>query len=77
MLAATMTATETYIKQRLISMGLTIDELAREADMSYSQTWDIVTNGFKPGTRIGNIEKIAQVLGVPVIELLNKHKRQS
>lgn len=67
---------KTYIEQVLASKGWTIDKLAREADLSYSQTWEIVTKGFKPGTRLGNIERIAEVLGVSVVDLLDNHLRQ-
>lgn len=75
MLVTTMDQ-KTYIEQVLDSKGLTIDWLAREADMSYSQTWDIVKRGIKSGTRIGNIEKLASALGVSVVDLLDKHPRQ-
>lgn len=76
MLTATMNAQKTYIEQLLDGLGWTIDKLAREADMSYSQVHDIVTKGFRPGTRLGNIEKLAQVLNVSIIELLDNHPRQ-
>lgn len=76
MLTAIMDAQKTYIEIILEGAGWTIDKLAREAGMSYSQTYDIVKRGFKPGTRIGNIEKLAGVLGVSVVELLDNHIRQ-
>lgn len=68
---------DTFITTRLKAMDMTIDRFSRMIGMSYSQTYDIAINGFKPGTRLGNIEKIADVLGVPVIELLDRHKRQN
>ena len=71
-----MDTQKTYIEQVLERLEWTIDRLAREADMSYSQTHDNVTKGFKPGTRLGNIEKLAQALGVSLVDLLDKHKRQ-
>lgn len=76
MLTAIMESQKTYIELLLDERGWTIDKLAREADMSYSQTHDIVTRGFKPGTRIGNIEKLAAVLNVSVVSLLDNHQRQ-
>jgi DNA-binding Xre family transcriptional regulator len=72
---ATMTMAKNYIEQLLAERGWTVDHLARRADMSYTQTWDIVNNGFRPGTRLGNIEKLANALGVPVSDLLENHKR--
>lgn len=76
MLTATMDAQKTYIEQLLDSLGWTIDKLAREADMSYSQTHEIVTQGFRPGTRLGNIRKLAKVLNVSVVDLLDNHQMQ-
>ena len=77
MLTAVMSIEEkTYIEKLLDERRWTIDRLAREAEMSYSQTHDIVTKGFKPGTRLGNIEKLAEALGVPVVDLLDNHIRQ-
>lgn len=76
MLVATMDAQKTYIEQLLDDLGWTIDKLAREADMSYSQTHEIVTKGFKTGTRLGSIKKLAQVLNVSIVDLLDKHQRQ-
>lgn len=76
MLVMENTQEKTFLAQVLESMNWTIDKLARESGMSYSQTWDIVTNGIKDGTRLGNIEKIAEVLGIPVMDVLQRHKRQ-
>lgn len=66
----------TYIERLLYEKEQSIDWLAREASMSYSQTWSIVRNGISSGTRIGNIEKIAKALGVTVYDILSKHERQ-
>jgi DNA-binding Xre family transcriptional regulator len=76
MLTFTMDAQKTYIEQLLDGLDWTIDKLAREADMSYSQTHEIVTKGFRTGTRLGNIEKLASVLKVSVVDLIDKHPRQ-
>jgi len=65
-----------YIEGLLNASGVTIQELARQADMSYSQTWDIVKNGYSEGTRIGNLEKIASVLRVPLMDVLDNHPRK-
>jgi lambda repressor-like predicted transcriptional regulator len=71
-----MDTQKNFIEERLEELGWSIDRLARETGMSYSQTHDIVTNGFRPGTRIGNIEKIAEALGVSVLDILDKHPRK-
>jgi len=76
MLTAIMDTEKTYMEQLLDNLGMTIDKLAREADMSYSQTHEIVTKGFRPGTRLGNIRKLAQVLNVSVVDLLDNHQTQ-
>lgn len=75
MIATTIIMPKTYIGQILAANGWTVDYLARKADMSYAQTWDIVNNGFRPGTRLGNIEKLARALEVNVSDLLSNHKR--
>lgn len=76
MLTAVMAAQKTYIQRLLDDRGWTIDRLAREADMSYSQTYDIVVKGLRPGTRLHNIEKLAQALGVSTVEVLDNQLRQ-
>lgn len=75
MLVATMPKAQTYIARLLDGKDWTIDKLAREADLSYGTTHDIVTNGIKPGTRFGNIVKIAEALGVPLTDVVERHKR--
>lgn len=65
----------TWLEARLIEMGWDIDDLARTADMSYSQVHDIVTKGIRPGTRIGNIEKIANAISISVVSLLDNQER--
>lgn len=67
---------KTYLEQVLKGKGWTIDKLARETNMSYSQMWEIVTKGFRPGTRLGNIELIAEVLDISVTDLLDNQLRQ-
>lgn len=76
MLPAIMDTQKTYIEHLLDNLGWTIDKLAREADMSYSQTHEIVTQGFRKGTRLGNIRKLAKVLNVSVVDLLDNHQNQ-
>lgn len=76
MQVSVMSEQKTYLEQVLVSKGWTIDKLARETDMSYSQMWEIVTKGFRLGTRLGNIERIAEVLGISVTDLLDNHLRQ-
>jgi hypothetical protein len=65
---------KTFLEQRLDEMGKTIDWLCREIDRSYSHTYGIVKNGYKPGARLDTLRAIADAVGVPLSEFLEKHK---
>lgn len=68
MLVATLP--QNRIKDILAEQDLTIQEMARLADMSYSTAYNIVTAKRIPdGVRWGTLKKIAQVLNVTVSEL--------
>jgi DNA-binding Xre family transcriptional regulator len=67
----------TYLEEQLQIKKMSIYRLADEIGMSYSQTYDIVKEGISAGTRLGNIEKIARVLDVPVFEVISKQKRKN
>lgn len=58
------------IKDILTLRGLTIQEMARSADMSYTTAHNIATSTQIPdNVRYGTIKKIAKVLGVEINEL--------
>lgn len=76
MQVSVMSEQKTYLEQVLEGKGWTINKLARETDMSYSQIWEIVKKGFRPGTRLSNIEVIAEVLDISVTDLLDNQLRQ-
>ena len=57
---------QTTIAQR----KTTLERLAREADMSWSQFSTVVNGGLSEGTRFGTIKKLAKVLGKSPSELI-------
>lgn len=50
--------------------NITLERMAREADMSWSQFHTVLDNGFSNGTRWGTIKKFARVLGKDTAELI-------
>lgn len=57
----------TFIKHRLVDKGLTLADLARQAELSYDRIVRIV-HGYRKPT-IDEVERLAQILEVPSREL--------
>ena len=69
-----MCVAETTIKElvraRIKSEKLSMEKLAREADLSFRQFVTVVNGGITKGTRVGPLEKVAKVLVKEPSELI-------
>ena len=57
-------------RETMTQRKTTLERLAREADMSWSQFSTVVNEGISEGTRFGTIKKLAKVLGKSPSELI-------
>lgn len=72
MLVATLDPPRSKIEQILKTKDMTIQELARQANMSYTTAHSLVSAKTIPaGVRLGTLKKIAQVLGVDLADIIN------
>lgn len=69
-----MYVAETTIKElvraKIKNEKLSMEKLAREADLSFRQFVTVVNSGITKGTRFGTIEKVAKILDKEPSELI-------
>lgn len=58
------------VKSTAKAKGLTMQKMATAADMSLRQFVTVVNSGFTEGTRLGTIQKMAEVLETKPSELI-------
>jgi DNA-binding Xre family transcriptional regulator len=69
MIVAEITLKELVAKQAS-ARNLTLERLAREMDMSWSQFHTVINEGISDGTRYSTIQKFASILGMTPSELI-------